>query len=88
MTLQPATTGHDSSLVPDDGGSAVEDRYPLSPMQAGMLFQHLYRPGSGVDIEQLAGSLHEALDTAALEQAWQRVAARHAALRTSFDWEK
>lgn len=41
---------------------SIEDSYPLSPMQQGMLFSTLLDPGSGVDIEQLLCELHEALD--------------------------
>jgi len=66
--------------------AAIWDRYPLSPMQLGMLFQTLYAPQSGVDIEQLLVSLPEELDVPSLEQAWQALAARHAVLRTSFRW--
>jgi len=60
--------------------------YPLSPLQAGMLFNTLYRPSAGVDIEQIILTLPEAVDPAALERAWQRLAARHGVLRTEFRW--
>ena len=69
-----------------DGG-AVVDRYPLSPMQQGMLYHHLTAPGSGVDLEQIVCTLPEAVDAGALERAWQRVVDRHPALRTSLRWE-
>jgi amino acid adenylation domain-containing protein len=59
------------------------DRYPLSPLQQGMLFHSLQAPGSGVYVSQLVCALHEALNVPAFEQAWQRVVARHPALRTS-----
>ena len=40
----------------------IEDIYPLSPMQQGMLFHSLYAPDSGVYFVQvnctLTGSLH------------------------------
>lgn len=65
----------------------IEDVYPLSPMQQGMLFHSLYAPGSGVDIQQIVGNLPEALDAPAFEQAWQQVIARHPPLRTSFHWQ-
>jgi natural product biosynthesis luciferase-like monooxygenase protein len=63
-----------------------EQRYPLSPVQAGMLFNRLNGPASGVDVEQMIAGLPEALDVAAFEQAWRLLAERHAALRTSFFW--
>jgi natural product biosynthesis luciferase-like monooxygenase protein len=63
-----------------------DERYPLSPVQAGMLFNRLSAPASGVDIEQMIAGLPEEVDAAALEQAWRLVVERHAVLRTSFSW--
>src|SRR5437879_949134 len=65
----------------------IEDTYPLSPMQQGMLLNTLLDPGSGVDIEQLLFELHEPLDVAAFQRAWQCVVARHPVLRTNLRWE-
>jgi len=65
----------------------VEDVYPLSPMQEGMLFHTLYAPGSGVYFEQLTVTLHGTLHSSALQQAWQQVVDRHAVFRTEFYWE-
>jgi amino acid adenylation domain-containing protein/non-ribosomal peptide synthase protein (TIGR01720 family) len=65
-------------------GSEVEDVYPLSPMQEGMLFHTLYSPGSGVYVQQLACTLRGGLDPRALREAWERTFRRHAALRTEF----
>jgi natural product biosynthesis luciferase-like monooxygenase protein len=64
----------------------AEDRYPLAPVQAGMLFNRLSAPESGVDIEQMVAGLPEAIDAAALERAWRLLVERHAALRSSFAW--
>ncbi|MBW4483047.1 MAG: amino acid adenylation domain-containing protein [Tildeniella torsiva UHER 1998/13D] len=66
----------------------VEDIYPLSPMQQGMLFHSLYAPNSGVYVEQLGLEICGHLDIASLEQAWQRCVDHHASLRTAFVWEK
>jgi len=64
------------------------EQYPLSPLQHGMLFHQIHSgPNTGVDIEQLVARLHEAIDEAKLERAWNLAAARHAALRTGFRWE-
>lgn len=63
------------------------DSYPLSPMQQGMLFHSLTAPQPGVDIEQIWCALHESVDAAALERAWQRVSERHDVLRITFHWE-
>lgn len=62
----------------------VEDIYPLTPLQQGMLFHSLADPASGVYVEQFWCSLQGTLDTAAFRAAWERVIARHAVLRTSF----
>lgn len=65
----------------------IEDRYPLSPLQQGMLFHSVYAPDSAVYIGQLSFALESDLDVDAFGAAWQRAAARHAILRTSFAWE-
>ncbi len=61
--------------------------FPLTPTQQGMLFHHLTNRHAGVDIEQIVCTLREALDTEAFQSAWNRVIARHPALRTRFIWE-
>jgi natural product biosynthesis luciferase-like monooxygenase protein len=67
---------------------AVQDQYPLSPLQHGMLFHHIHSGrATGVDIEQLEVRLREAIDAQQLERAWNTVAARHAVLRSRFLWE-
>ena len=65
----------------------VEDIYPLSPMQQGLLFHSLYETGSGLYVEQLSFTLREGLNAGAFEQAWREVIARHTILRTAFVWE-
>jgi len=65
----------------------IEDRYPLSPLQQGMLFHSAYAPDSAVYIGQLSFALESDLDVDAFAAAWQRGVARHAILRTSFAWE-
>ena len=67
--------------------TATNTSYPLSPMQQGMLFNNLFAPGSGVDTEQMVWGLQESVDVTAFLEAWKTVVARHAILRTSFDWE-
>jgi len=65
----------------------VEDIYPLSPMQQGMLFETLSASVAGIYVEQLSCTLSGDLDAAAFAQAWKRVVERHAVLRTAFLWE-
>jgi amino acid adenylation domain-containing protein len=68
-------------------GEKIEDSYPLSPLQQGMLFHSLLDGESGVDIVQEIADLSEDLDVDAFEEAWKRVARRHPMLRTSFQWD-
>ncbi len=65
----------------------VEDIYPLSPVQQGMLFHALYDPKAGMYLEQKTCTLHGQLDVPAFERAWRRVIERHSVLRTAFVWK-
>ncbi|MBG1243500.1 non-ribosomal peptide synthetase [Nostoc sp. NZL] len=65
----------------------IEDFYPLSPMQQGILFHALYTPKSGVYCEQFSCNIHGHLNISLFKQAWQQVVERHQILRTSFIWE-
>src|SRR5262249_38830247 len=71
-----------------DGVMDIEDIYPLSPMQEGMLFHKVYAPESSEYLTQLSFTINEELDLVSLEQAWQRIAERHQILRTGFVWEE
>ncbi|WP_233387217.1 condensation domain-containing protein, partial [Methylobacterium sp. C25] len=61
----------------------VEDVYPLSPMQQGLLFHALEDDASGLYVNQLSVGV-SGLDGARLRAAWEAVSARHAVLRTGF----
>ncbi|MCC5667072.1 amino acid adenylation domain-containing protein [Nostoc sp. CHAB 5784] len=67
---------------------AIENIYPLSPMQQGMLFHSLYAPNSGAYVIQVSYELHGSLNIPAFEEAWQHLVNRHAVLRTAFVWDK
>lgn len=65
----------------------IEQFYPLSPVQEGMLFHNLYAPSAGDYVCQMHFLLDEQLDVTAFERAWQSVVDRHAVLRTFIVWE-
>ncbi|MBO4122683.1 amino acid adenylation domain-containing protein, partial [Cupriavidus gilardii] len=67
-----------------DGGQ-IEDLYPLTPMQHGMLFHSLYAPEAGLYVNQLAITL-DGLDAERFRSAWDEAVARHEILRTGFIW--
>jgi amino acid adenylation domain-containing protein/non-ribosomal peptide synthase protein (TIGR01720 family) len=66
--------------------STLEDLYPLSPMQQGMLFHTLYEPEVGAYISQLRLDI-QGLDPLRFAEVWQAAAARHDILRSSFHWQ-
>ena len=65
----------------------IEDMYPLSPMQQGMLFHARYAPDSALYFVQWATVLRGDLNGPAFQEAWQAAIDRHPALRTLFIWE-
>jgi len=65
----------------------VEDLYPLTPLQQGLLFHTLQAPDGGLYLERLSCVLRGELDTAAFRQAWSTVLERHPILRTAFFWD-
>jgi amino acid adenylation domain-containing protein/non-ribosomal peptide synthase protein (TIGR01720 family) len=66
----------------------VEAVYPLSPVQAGILFHSLYEQESRVYFQQLCITYQGPLDVVSYRRAWQRMVDRHAILRTLFVWER
>ena len=62
----------------------IEDFYPLSPLQEGMLFHSLYAPEVGAYINTFSNGLQGALNVSAFQRAWQQVVNRHQALRSIF----
>jgi amino acid adenylation domain-containing protein/non-ribosomal peptide synthase protein (TIGR01720 family) len=61
----------------------LDDLYPLSPMQQGMLFHTLIEGDAAAYMTQLRVDI-DGLDVARLRAAWHAVAARHDILRTGF----
>ncbi|MDP1796431.1 MAG: amino acid adenylation domain-containing protein, partial [Planctomycetaceae bacterium] len=65
----------------------IEDLYPLTPTQEGLMFHTLMEPESGVYVLQQHGLLEGELDSSAMTLAWRQVMERHDLLRTSFETE-
>lgn len=74
------------------GRDDVQDIYPLTPFQEGILFHdRMDQLGEAGDVpaqrayfQQLVFRIHGALDVEVFEQSWQRLVARHDILRTIF----
>lgn len=66
----------------------LEDLYPLSPTQQGMLFHALQEPNVRPYTEQLVWELTGEVDLDRLGGAWQALVDRHPVLRTSLVWEE
>jgi amino acid adenylation domain-containing protein/non-ribosomal peptide synthase protein (TIGR01720 family) len=64
----------------------IEDIYPLSPMQEGMLFHTLSDDGSNLYVNQISLPVR-GLDAERFRRAWEAVVQRQAILRTSFHWQ-
>ncbi|MDN7353677.1 non-ribosomal peptide synthetase [Acetobacter senegalensis] len=62
----------------------VEDCYPVTPLQAGILFHADMTPGQGLYINQMTVRLKGELDVMALKSAWQAVVKKYTILRTVF----
>ncbi|HEY0806933.1 MAG TPA: condensation domain-containing protein, partial [Pseudonocardiaceae bacterium] len=70
----------------DQLGRGVEDIYPLTPMQAGMVFHGLSQSDQGVYFEQVSFVLDGVTDPAALAAAWQHVVDNTPVLRSRIAW--
>jgi amino acid adenylation domain-containing protein len=71
-----------------NSGLPVEDIYPLSPLQQGMMFHSLYAPKSRAYFHQYTCALKGDLDLSAFKMAWQRLIDRHTILRSALEWEE
>ena len=65
----------------------IDDAYPLTPVQKGMLYHVLQSGGSDVYVSYLSLAIQGFLDVARFKQAWQSVYQHHEALRSGFVWE-
>ncbi len=64
----------------------IEDAYPLSPLQQGLLFHSLYEPEEGLYVIQLSCKIQD-VNVPAIRQAWQKIIDRYPLFRTAFAWK-
>ncbi|MEN2470509.1 amino acid adenylation domain-containing protein [Burkholderia sp. GS2Y] len=64
----------------------IEDSYPLSSLQQGILFHSLYDLDPAAYFQQFSFVVRGPLQVPALRQAWANALARHPVLRTAFAW--
>ncbi|NPU92068.1 MAG: amino acid adenylation domain-containing protein [Gammaproteobacteria bacterium] len=76
----------DISRLPLDWAD-IDDLYPLSPTQQGMLLHTRLAPHSGMYLVQERFQWKGPLQRAALEKAWGVLFRRYPILRTGFTWE-
>ncbi|TVT27971.1 AMP-binding protein, partial [Amycolatopsis rhizosphaerae] len=65
----------------------IEDIYPLSPLQTGILFHTVADERDGMYVEQISCRLEGEFEPGAFVAAWRRMCSRHSVLRTAFLWE-
>ncbi|WP_339511805.1 non-ribosomal peptide synthase/polyketide synthase [Pseudomonas sp. RL_15y_Pfl2_60] len=70
-----------------NSSNPIEDVYPLSPLQQGMLFHSLLHENSGVYLMQDRYRIGGAIDEVAFIESWRQVVALHPSLRASFQWK-
>lgn len=68
-------------------GAELEDAYPLSPLQKGLLFHSLLEGDSGVYVNQLQAELSGPFAPEPFLVAWREAVAAHPLLRTGVLWQ-
>src|SRR5436309_2380864 len=66
--------------------SNVEDIYPLSPMQQGMLFHSILDSSSQTYVAQMVYRIDARVNVQSFRRAWEEVVRRHTVLRSIFVW--
>ncbi len=66
----------------------IEDVYPMTPLQEGMLFHSRSRPQRSEYVEQLSLRLSGRLKEQSLRRAWRRAVDSNPVLRSAFVWEE
>ena len=66
----------------------IENIYPMTPMQQGILFHTLNAPETGLYVVQSSYRFNNQINLAAFKQAWQQLINHNSILRTSFHWQQ
>ncbi|MBM0106534.1 amino acid adenylation domain-containing protein [Steroidobacter sp. S1-65] len=80
MTGQPSEVRVPAASIREN----IEAIYPLTPIQKGMVFHSLLKPGSGAYVLQDCLRLQGPLNVEAFWGAWQRLIEQYAVFRTFF----
>ena len=64
-------------------GTAIDDLYPLTPMQQGLLFHSLFDPSGSVYVVQSRWRVHALQRPDAFRAAWRALVEHHPILRTA-----
>ena len=64
----------------------IEDLFPLSPLQEGLLYHAAFDDDIGLYNQQITSEFHGHLNLEAFDQAWRCMIERHGIFRTSFLW--
>lgn len=65
---------------------AVENLFPLSPLQEGLLYHAAFDDQAGLYNQQITSEFHGPLDLDSFDKAWRYMIERHGIFRTSFLW--
>ncbi|PZU43654.1 MAG: non-ribosomal peptide synthetase, partial [Sphingomonas sp.] len=74
----------DAAIAALGGARRLEDIYPLSPLQQGLLFHSMFDAEAGSYVNSLNFRISGPLRIEDLRAAWQQAIARHEILRTAF----
>jgi len=71
----------------NDYSYLIEDIYPLTPLQEGMLFHTLFEEGQSAYLNQISHKLHKRLDIPLVEKSANELFKRFDILRTAFVYQ-